>query len=82
MNETTPLTTTDGTANRVRRQSDAAFKQSAVAHCQCHGSDVAHTARDLGLNHWALRDWMQAQRNEHQSPPVAITPAETQAENA
>ena len=81
MNETTP-STTDSTAKHVRRQYDAAFKQSAVAHCQRHGGDVIRTARELGLNHWTLRDWMQAERAKNQPPPAALTLAETQAENA
>jgi len=51
MNETTPSTTTaKSTAKRVRRQYDAAFKQSAVAHCQRHGGAVKRTAQELGLN--------------------------------
>ena len=29
---------------------DAAFKQSAVAHCQRHGGAVKRTAQELGLN--------------------------------
>jgi transposase-like protein len=83
MNETTPSTTTaNSSTKRVRRQYDAAFKQSAVAHCQRHGGDVTRTAQELGLNHWTLRDWMQAERDKNQPPPVALTLAETQAENA
>jgi hypothetical protein len=27
-----------------------------------HGGDVTRTAQELGLNHWTLRDWMQAER--------------------
>ena len=81
MNETTPSTTeTNGRAKRVRRQYDAAFKQSAVAHCQRHGGDVKRTAQELGLNHWTLRDWLQAQRDKNQPTPAALTLAETQAE--
>ena len=83
MNETTPATTTaKSIAKRVRRQYDAAFKQSAVAHCQRHGGAVQRTAQELGLNHWTLRDWMQAERDKNHPPPVALTLAETQAENA
>lgn len=81
MNETTPSTTeTNGRAKRVRRHYDAAFKQSAVAHCQRHGGDVKRTAQELGLNHWTLRDWLQAQRDKNQPTPAALTLAETQAE--
>jgi transposase len=83
MNETTPPTTTTASpTKRTRRFYDAAFKQSAVAHCQRHGGDVRRTARELGLNHWTLRDWMQAERDKNQPAPPALTLAETQAENA
>jgi len=83
MNETTPPTSAAaGTAKRVRRHYDAVFKQSAVAHCQRHGGDFQRTARELGLNHWTLRDWMQAERDKNHPPPPALTLAETQAENA
>ena len=83
MNETATTTpTTEATAaKRVRRQYDAAFKQAAVAHCQRHGGDVTRTAQELGLNHWTLRDWMQADRRKNQPPPPVLTQADTQAEN-
>ena len=82
MNETTTPTTEAAAAKRVRRQYDAAFKRSAVAHCQRHGGDVTRTARELGLNHWTLRDWMQAERRKNQPPPPALTLAQAQSENA
>jgi transposase len=83
MNETTPSTIpANSTTKRVRRQYDATFKQSAVAHCQRHGGDVQRTAQELGLNHWTLRDWMQAERDKNQPAPPTLTLAETQAENA
>jgi hypothetical protein len=47
-----------------------------------HGGDVTRTAQELGLNHWTLRDWMQAERDKNQPPPPALTLAETQAERA
>ena len=84
MNETatTAPTTAAAPAKRVRRHYDAAFKQSAVAHCQRHGGDVTRTAQELGLNHWTLRDWVQAGRRKHQPPPPALTLAQAQSENA
>jgi transposase len=83
MNETTaPTPTTNGPAQRVRRHYDAAFKQSAVAHCQRHGGEVKRTAQELGLNHWTLRDWLQAERSKNQPPPPALTLVEAQTENA
>ena len=38
----------------------------------------------MGLNHWTLRDWMQADRRQQQppAPAPALTMADTQAENA
>ena len=82
MNETTAPTTESVAAKRVRRTYDAAFKQSAVAHCQRHGGDLTRTAQELGLNHWTLRDWVQAERRKNQPPPPALTLAQAQAENA
>ena len=42
MNNTTPSTiTASSSTKRVRRQYDAAFKQSAVAECQRHGGAAA-----------------------------------------
>ena len=82
MNETRPSTTpAHDIAKRLRHQYDAAFKQSAVAHCQRHGGEVQRSARELGLNPWTLRDWMQADRRKHQPPAPALTLAQAQAEN-
>ena len=82
MNETTttPIET-QPSGPRPRRQYDAAFKQSAVAHCQRHGGDVNRTAQELGLNHWTLRDWIQNDRRKNQPPPPARSLAEVEAEN-
>ena len=84
MNETTTTTPTAkaGPAPRVRRTYDAAFKESASAHCQRHGGDVARTAQELGLNHWTLRDWMQAERRKNLPPAPVLTLAQAQSENA
>ena len=82
MNETTVSTTEAAVAPRVRRQYDAAFKQSAVAHCQRHGGEIARTAQELGLNHWTLRDWIQAERRKSLPPAPVLTLAQAQSENA
>ena len=83
LNETKPTPTeTKPGAPRTRRTYDAAFKQSAVAHCQRHGGDLTRTAQELGLNHWTLRDWVQADRRQQQPPAPALTLAEVQAENS
>ena len=82
MNETKPTPIeTKSVAPRPRRTYDTAFKQSAVAHCQRHGGDLARTAQELGLNPWTLRDWVQADRRQKQPPAPALTLAEVQAEN-
>ena len=82
MNETKPTPTeTKPGAPRTRRTYDAAFKQSAIAHCQRHGGDLARTAQELGRNHWTLRDWVQADRHQQQPPALALTLAQIQAEN-
>ncbi len=82
MNETTPLNSEAKTASKPpRRHYDAAFKQSAVAHCQRHGGEINRTAQELGLNHWTLRDWVQADRRAKQPPQPARTPVELEAEN-
>ena len=82
MNESKPTPTeTKPGAPRNRRTYDAAFKQSAIAHCQRHGGDVGRTAQELGLNHWTLRDWVQEERRRQQPPAPALTLAEVQAAN-
>ena len=82
MNETTPVNSEAKTASKPpRRHYDAAFRQSAVAHCQRHGGEIHRTAQELGLNHWTLRDWVQADRRAKQPPRPARGPAELEAEN-
>jgi transposase len=80
MNQTTtpppPVVTP---AKRTRRVYDAAFKQSAVAHCLRHGGDVTRSARDLGVNAWTLRDWVAAARRPA-APATPPTVAELQSE--
>lgn len=82
MNETTTTPTeAKASAPRPRRQYDAAFKQSAVAHCHRHSGDVNRTAQDLGLNHWTLRDWIQNDRRKNQPPAPTRSLLEVEAEN-
>jgi transposase len=83
MNKTAPTPTlTPAGAPRPRRTYDAAFKQAALAHCQRHGGGLTRTARELGLNNWTLRDWVQADARRQQSPPAGRSLAESEAENA
>ncbi len=82
MNGTKPTPTeNEPHPRRTRRTYDAVFKQSAIAHCQRHGGDLARTAQELGLNHWTLRDWVQEDRRHKQPPAPALTRADVQAEN-
>jgi transposase len=69
-------------ANKPRPRYDAAFKQSAVEHCLRHGGNIKRSAQELGLNHWSLRDWLQAHRRKTQPPAPARSAAELAAENA
>ena len=83
MNETSPTPTSTPTgAPRPRRPYDAAFKQAALAHCQRHGGGLTRTAQELGINHWPLRDWVQAEACRQQPPAPSRTLAESEAENA
>lgn len=83
MNETSPtLIAAPSATARPRRTYDAAFKQAAVAHCQRHGGAITRTAQELGLDHWTLRDWVQAEARRQQPPAPVRTLAESEAENA
>lgn len=68
-------------AMRTRRSYDAAFKESAVDHFLRHGGDYRRTASELGVNHWALRDWVRARQRRAQPPAQARTASEIEAEN-
>jgi transposase len=65
---------------RVRHAYDAAFKQAAVEHYQQRGGDLSRTAREMGVNHWTLRDWIDATKTVA-LPPAARTAAALAAEN-
>ena len=83
MNKTAPTPTlTPAGAPRPRRTYDAAFKQAALAHCQRHGGGLTRTARQLGINHWTLRDWVQADARRQQPAAAGRSLAESEAENA
>lgn len=67
---------------KPRPRYDAAFKRSAVEHYHRHGGSITHVARELGVNHWALRDWIRAQRAQASPPAPARTLSEAEAEIA
>lgn len=68
-------------AMRTRRSYDAAFKESAVDHFLRHGGDYRRTAGELGVNHWALRDWVRARQRRALPPAQARSASEVEAEN-
>ncbi|MGB8167460.1 MAG: transposase [Chthoniobacteraceae bacterium] len=80
MNETNPSKEVT-TAKRERRHYDAEFKKAAVEHCARHGGDLSHTAGELGINYWTLRDWVEAVRTSATRPATPRTVGELEAEN-
>ena len=50
-------------ASRTRRHYNAEFKKAAVENYKKNGRDLSRTAHELGINHWTLRDWVEADRN-------------------
>ena len=81
MNEST-TNTGQGQARVLRPRYDEAFKRSAVEHNRRHGGTITRTAQELGINHWALRDWIRAERAKQTPPPQARTLSEAETEIA
>lgn len=81
MNEHT-LPTSPAPAKGSRVRYDAAFRRSAVEHYRRHGGTITRTAQELGINHWALRDWIRATRAKETPPAPARTLPEAEAEIA
>ena len=81
MNESI-LKTDQGLAKTSRRRYDEAFKRSAIEHHRRHGGTINRTAQELGISHWALRDWIQAERARQSAPPAARTLSEAETEIA
>ena len=69
-------------AKVARPHYDAAFKRSAVEHYRRHGGPITRTAQALGINHWALRDWIRAARALEAPPAPARTLSQAEAEIA
>jgi transposase len=46
---------------RVTRKYDENFKTDAVKLCRRGDRKMREVARDLGVNHWTLRDWCREQ---------------------
>ena len=81
MNQTNTSNEKSTAKKRARRHYDAEFKKAAVEHCTRHGGDLSHTAGELGVNYWTLRDWVEAARPGTAPPSVPRTVAELEAEN-
>ena len=43
---------------KKRRQYDEAFRRQAVALVESTGKPLGEVARELGISHWNLRDWI------------------------
>lgn len=43
---------------RIKRQYDEAFRRQAVALVESTGKPLGEVARELGISHWNLRDWI------------------------
>lgn len=43
---------------KQRRQYDEAFRRQAVALVESTGQPLGEVARELGISHWNLRDWI------------------------
>jgi transposase-like protein len=81
MNENTlPMGQAQTKVSRPRY--DAAFRRAAVEHYRRHGGPITRTAQELGINHWALRDWIRAERAKDTPPAPACTLSEAGAEIA
>jgi transposase-like protein len=63
-------------APRVRY--DEAFRRSAVEHYRRHGGTITRTAQELGINHWALREWIRAAQAQEPAPARSLGEAEAE----
>jgi transposase len=79
MNEST-TSASQNQARVSRPRYDAAFKRSAVEHYHRHGGTIIRTAQELGINHWALRDWIRAERGQQAPPPAVRNLSEAETE--
>jgi transposase len=43
---------------KKRKQYDEAFRRGAVALVESSGKPLGEVARELGISHWNLRDWI------------------------
>ncbi len=59
-----------------RRRFSAQFKAEAVQMVIETGKPVAEVARDLGVNHGTLGNWVKAWRDANPEPDMALSPVE------
>lgn len=81
MNETKSTASGAAAPRRERRHYDPQFKRAAVEHYHRHGRDLSRTARELGVNYWTLRDWIEVARPGPGSASAPPTVAELEADN-
>src|SRR3954463_16657534 len=60
------MTKTSTDPKRPRRHFDEQFRRDAVALCKSSDRPLNEIARQLGVTHWNLRDWLKADRKKHQ----------------
>lgn len=66
----------ENNSSKFARRYDREFKQNAVA-LVAGGRSITEVARDLGVSHWSLRQWIKdAQRGQNLSEPKTLA-AET-----
>lgn len=61
----------------TRRTFTEEFRIDAVALCRRGDRPLVQVARDLGINHWTLRDWYRSdemRRSKKKLPPGAPVP--------
>ncbi len=59
-----------------RRKFSSQFKAEAVQMVIETGRPIAEVARDLGVNHGTLGNWMKAWRHANPEPDPALSPVE------
>jgi hypothetical protein len=62
-----------------RPRYDEAFNRSAIEDYRCgHGGALLRSAQQLGIHHWASRDWVRAEPAKQAPPPPARTLSEAE----
>jgi len=59
-----------------RRKFSKQFRAEAVQMVIETSRPIAEVARDLGVNHGTLGDWVKAWRDEHPEPSTAVSPVD------